>query len=195
MQIHELPTGTIGNTDKIAYDTGEHTYAVPYSEIKNGIITEAEGKAYVFTEAATRANINTGETRATIFGKIKKWFTDITPFIFESSDTYDLSSTKPYGMTTVRAKRKGEIGMSAYSRRPEYSCSRIVAKHRYVRRELQTDLSDKLCCIRPADAAIRAYLNQGYNRWRFADGADAERTNRVSGYRLLVFHRLGRATP
>ena len=31
-----------------------------------------------FTEASTRANISSGESVKTIFGKIKKWFTDLT---------------------------------------------------------------------------------------------------------------------
>jgi len=35
-----------------------------------------------FTEASTRANIGTGESTATLFGKIKKWFADLKPHAF-----------------------------------------------------------------------------------------------------------------
>lgn len=37
-----------------------------------------------FTEASTRANINTGESLKTILGKIKKFFTDLKPHAFSN---------------------------------------------------------------------------------------------------------------
>ena len=41
-----------------------------------------------FTEASTRANINSGDTFSTILGKIKKWFSDIPNlFVSKSGDT------------------------------------------------------------------------------------------------------------
>ena len=41
-----------------------------------------------FTEASTRANIESGETISTLFGKIKKWFTDLpSMFVSKSGDT------------------------------------------------------------------------------------------------------------
>lgn len=41
-----------------------------------------------FTEASTRANINSGDTFSTILGKIKKWFTDLpSMFVSKSGDT------------------------------------------------------------------------------------------------------------
>lgn len=41
-----------------------------------------------FTEASTRANINSGDTFSTILGKIKKWFTDIPNlFVSKTGDT------------------------------------------------------------------------------------------------------------
>ena len=39
-----------------------------------------------FTEATTRANINSGETISTLFGKIKKWFTDLPSMFVSKSD-------------------------------------------------------------------------------------------------------------
>ncbi len=40
-----------------------------------------------FTEASTRANIGTGESTATLFGKIKKWFADLKPHAFNDLAT------------------------------------------------------------------------------------------------------------
>lgn len=41
-----------------------------------------------FTEASTRANIESGETISTLFGKIKKWFSDLSSmFVSKSGDT------------------------------------------------------------------------------------------------------------
>ena len=49
-----------------------------------------------FTEAATRVNITSGETLSTLFGKIKKFFTDLKTVAFTGSYT-DLSN-KPTSM-------------------------------------------------------------------------------------------------
>lgn len=49
-----------------------------------------------FTAASSRTNINSGETLATIFGKIKKWFSDLKTIAFTGSYT-DLSN-KPTSM-------------------------------------------------------------------------------------------------
>ena len=40
--------------------------------------------AVAFTEASTRTNINSGESIKTIFGKIKKYFTDLKPHAFKA---------------------------------------------------------------------------------------------------------------
>ncbi len=40
-----------------------------------------------FTEASTRANIGTGESTATLFGKIKKWYTDLKTHAFNDLAT------------------------------------------------------------------------------------------------------------
>lgn len=49
-----------------------------------------------FTEATERENINSGETTSTIFGKIKKWFTDLKTVAFTGS--YNDLSNKPTSM-------------------------------------------------------------------------------------------------
>jgi uncharacterized protein YoxC len=49
-----------------------------------------------FTEAGTRANIGTGESTATLFGKIKKYYTDLKTHAFTTP-----SATQSGGTTTV----------------------------------------------------------------------------------------------
>ena len=51
-----------------------------------------------FTEASSRANIGTGESTATLFGKIKKYFTDLKTHAFTTPST-----AQGTGTTTVRA--------------------------------------------------------------------------------------------
>lgn len=46
-----------------------------------------EDMSVVFTEASTRANINSGETLPTLFGKIKKFFSDLKNHAFTALDT------------------------------------------------------------------------------------------------------------
>ena len=55
-----------------------------------------DNQSPTFTEAATRANITSGETLSTLFGKIKKFFTDLKTVAFTGSYT-DLSN-KPTSM-------------------------------------------------------------------------------------------------
>lgn len=55
-----------------------------------------DNQSPTFTEAATRANITSGETLSTLFGKIKKFFTDLKMVAFTGSYT-DLSN-KPTSM-------------------------------------------------------------------------------------------------
>lgn len=41
------------------------------------VLGDISNKTVVFSEASTRENINTGESTSTLFGKIKKWFSDL----------------------------------------------------------------------------------------------------------------------
>jgi len=59
------------------------------------------------TETDVRENIAQGETRATIFGKIKKWFTDLAPLLVSATQSY--TSGLPYGFTGVTAQRRGNL--------------------------------------------------------------------------------------
>ena len=46
------------------------------------VLGDISGKTVKFTEAEGRENINTGESTATMFGKIKKWFADLKNIAF-----------------------------------------------------------------------------------------------------------------
>jgi hypothetical protein len=49
------------------------------------VLGDISNKTVVFSEASIRSNINTGESTSTLFGKIKKWFSDLD------------NKTSPYG--------------------------------------------------------------------------------------------------
>lgn len=55
------------------------------------VLGDISGKTVKFSEAETRENINTGESTATTFGKIKKWFADLKNIAF-TGDYGDLSN-------------------------------------------------------------------------------------------------------
>lgn len=89
-------------TDKIKDE------AVTTPKIKDGAVTDAKLATCNITDTDVRENIAQGETRATIFGKIKKWFTDLAPLLV----TYqtDLSSdSNTYGITHIIARRRGNL--------------------------------------------------------------------------------------
>lgn len=81
-------------------DTMTGALTVQGNITSTGSITDGSGNVLsnkaentqTFTEASTRANIDTGETMPTLFGKIKKWFADLADLAFISKD--GTSSTK-----------------------------------------------------------------------------------------------------
>lgn len=48
------------------------------------ILGDISNKTVTFSEASTRGNINTGESTSTLFGKIKKWFSDLGTAAFHA---------------------------------------------------------------------------------------------------------------
>jgi hypothetical protein len=46
---------------------------------------DASNTTVVFTEATARANISTGEKLSVLFGKVKKWFSDLKPHAFKDT--------------------------------------------------------------------------------------------------------------
>ena len=60
-----------------------------------------------FTQASVRANINSGESHATIFGKISKFFADLKTVAFSGSYT-DLSNKPTIGNGTLTIQKNGK---------------------------------------------------------------------------------------
>ena len=71
-------TLSLGETSSTAYRGDRGKTAYDHSQSDHGSIKPA------FTEASTRANIASGETLATILGKIKKYFTDLGTAAFKN---------------------------------------------------------------------------------------------------------------
>ena len=69
-----------------------------------------------FTAATTRANIATGETHATLFGKIAKWFADLGAMAFKATvatSDIDANAVTSAKLATMAAKTvKGNLGTS-----------------------------------------------------------------------------------
>ena len=79
--------------------------------IDDEAVTDAKLAVCNVTETDVRENIAQGETRATIFGKIKKWFTDLAPLLIESEwhkATTD-QDPLPYGFNSIDVKRRGKL--------------------------------------------------------------------------------------
>lgn len=53
-------------------------------EARSYVLGDISDKTVTFSEASARENINTGESTATLFGKIKKWFSDLGAAAFQA---------------------------------------------------------------------------------------------------------------
>lgn len=93
MQIHELPTSGVSDTDKFAFDTGTNTYAVTWLNIVNSII----GRTY---SALTT-------TAKTITGAINELKTKVDALTYSANA--NLSSSAALGFTNVTLRRRGKL--------------------------------------------------------------------------------------
>ena len=73
-----------------------------------------------FTEASTRANIASGESMATLFGKIKKFFTDLKTVAFTGSYN-DLSNKPTIPAAQVNSDWNSSSGVSQILNKPDLS--------------------------------------------------------------------------
>ena len=96
-RLNGIEEGAEVNTvTSVAGMTGDVTLTkenVGLSDVENVSTNE---QTPTFTEASTRANITSGETLSTLFGKIKKLFTDLKTVAFTGS--YTALSNKPTSM-------------------------------------------------------------------------------------------------
>ena len=96
-----------GRTGRVVPQNGDYTKAMvgldkvdntadankPVSTPQREALNLKADNTQTFTEASTRANIASGETMPTLFGKIKKFFTDLKAIAFSGS--YNDLSDKP----------------------------------------------------------------------------------------------------
>lgn len=82
---------TTNKTSSVTYSSTATQY--PSAKAVWEAIKDFATKVQTFTQASTRANIESGETISTIFGKIKKWFADLKAVAFSGS--YNDLSDKP----------------------------------------------------------------------------------------------------
>lgn len=76
-----LANGNYGNWN-------ESTQQYDDSGVQASATVDLENVPVAFTEAATRETINTGETVPTVFGKLKKWFSDLGALAWKSKVDY-----------------------------------------------------------------------------------------------------------
>lgn len=76
-----LPNGNFGNWD-------EATSSYIDSGVVASAIVDIDNSAPTFTQASIRANIESGESIQTIFGKIKKWFADFGSLAWKNTVNY-----------------------------------------------------------------------------------------------------------
>ena len=89
---------TTGNTPQASDDY--------WQVIANANSADISDETPIFTESTTRTNINSGEKISTLFGKIKKWFTDLKAVAFSGS--YNDLSDKPSIPAAVAVKGDSE---------------------------------------------------------------------------------------
>lgn len=85
-----LNSGTTQITDKMITDlrnNGNYCGGVTITVDRIDITEDISNAITTFTEAATRTNILTTEKASTIFGKIRKWFSDLKKLAFKDTIT------------------------------------------------------------------------------------------------------------
>jgi hypothetical protein len=91
--------------------TGDVTVTKADIDLGNVPNVTTNNQTPTFTAASSRTNINSGETLATIFGKIKKWFSDLKTIAFTGSYT-DLLN-KPTSMQNPNSLTLTMNGLSS----------------------------------------------------------------------------------
>ena len=109
--------GTRNGTAVPSTDETYHNNSKYYSEVAQQIVDDftINNETPTFTQASTRANINSGETISTILGKIKKFFADLKTVAFtgNASDVSFDSTGTTSSAATVQAGLKEALTNSA----------------------------------------------------------------------------------
>lgn len=105
------PSLALGETSSTAYRGDRGKIAYDHSQ------SDHSGIAPAFTEASTRANIASGETFATLLGKIKKFFSDLKAVAFSGSYN-DLSDTPTIPAAQVNSDWNATSGKAQILNKP-----------------------------------------------------------------------------
>lgn len=82
----------------------------------NNIDVDISSDPVEFSEASARANIESGETIPTVFGKVKKWFTDLKNIAFSASYNDLIDAPDP---TAVKGNEESEYRTGNVNLTPE----------------------------------------------------------------------------
>lgn len=95
---------TTNKTASVSASSTDTQY--PNAKAVYNAVKDLATKVQTFSQASTRANIESGETISTIFGKSRKWFADLKAVAFSGSYN-DLSDKPAIGNGTITIKQKG----------------------------------------------------------------------------------------
>lgn len=172
--------------------TGDVTITKSDLDLDNVENVSTNEQTPTFTEASTRVNIASGETLSTLFGKIKKFFTDLKTVAFTGSYT-DLSN-KPTTATTstsgfMSAADKTKLNGIAtnannYTHPTTHAASMIVqdSNHRFV--------SDNEISDWDSNVGVQDEIYDGWTLWEVAESvsefSSAFNTNSFAGAGEIV---------
>lgn len=124
-QTFELKLAYIDNLNRLSEYTlgnfGEYV-GVQWRQDKEALAVNGDGSdvTATFTEAQTRANIGSGEKLSILFGKVKKWFTDLKALAFKDKAdlTQDVSGILPIanGGTNASTASDARTNLDVYSK-------------------------------------------------------------------------------
>ena len=123
--------GTASAGTSAAYARGDHRHPTDTSRL--GTSGNGSSVTAAFTQASTRSNLATGETLAVLFGKIRKWFSDLGTLAFKSSVAKsDLASAVQTSLgkadTALQAETDPTVPAWAKAeRKPAYTASEVGA--------------------------------------------------------------------
>jgi hypothetical protein len=73
--------------DNLASTSSTDALSANQGRVLKGLVESKASDTQIFTEASTRANLVSGESLSTLFGKLMKWYTDLKSVAFSGSYT------------------------------------------------------------------------------------------------------------
>ena len=132
------PSLALGETSSTAYRGDRGKTAYDHSQSDHSTIAPA------FTEAGTRANIATGESLATMFGKIKKFFTDLTANTNVTYPSgYGTQTSNPYKFGTNSMMQGNTFDVFTYAQNIADSLKTAINGHGDKLQYFDNNMADK----------------------------------------------------